>query len=138
MLPVLMLLFALLVQPICVLYTRMVMRHAAAESARVLATATGEDVVESFARRRLKAIPESSLFHVGGSEDWRVQLSRSTDSSSVEVEISGHLRPLPLLGIVAAQMGEWDAQGLLVRERLSERVRPEWLGGDYAQWMEQW
>lgn len=136
LLPTLMLLMALLVQPICVFYTLSVMRHAAAETARVLATASDESVAQSFALRRLAAVPDSSLFHVGGRKDWRVSVERG--EGEVAVAIRGHVRPLPFLGVVVASMGLQDANGVLLESRLRERMRPEWLQGDYEDWMRMW
>ena len=138
LLPVLMLLVALLVQPVCVLYTRMVMRSAAAESARLLATSLSQADVVSFALRRLEAVPEASLFHVGGSGDWEVTVGVRDEGRVAVTEVCGHVRPLPLLGVVAYAMGEPDGGDVLLRERLTERVRPDWLGGDYATWVSQW
>ena len=138
MLPVLMLLLGLLVQPVCACYTRAVMRHTAAETARVLATGKDDAAARSFALRRLRAVPEAAPFHVGGESDWSVRLARSGDGGSVSVSIGGHLRPLPLLGLATYAMGTRDGAGLLMEERLEERVRPEWLGGDYGSWMQAW
>lgn len=138
MLPTLMLLFALLMQPVCVLFTRMIMRHAAAETARVAATSADDDVCRSFALRRLDAVPEVSLFHVGGRDDWQVGVERTDDGRRAAVEISGHVRPLPLMGVVMSALGERDATGVVVRERVSEQVRPSWLGGDYESWVGMW
>lgn len=133
-----MLLLGLLVQPVCACYTRTIMRHAAAETARVLATGRDDGVARSFALRRLGAVPEVAPFHVGGESDWSVQLARSDDGENVSVCIAGHLRPLPLLGLAAYAMGTRDGTGLLMEERLEERMRPEWLGGDYDRWMQAW
>ena len=138
MLPVLMVLFALLVQPVCVLYTRMVMRHAATETARVLATSDDLEACRSFAVRRLRAIPEASLFHVGGSDDWQITLGKSSDARVCEVSIAGHLRPLPLFGVAMSALGTMDAVGLRVEESVAERMRPSWLGGEYESWMGAW
>ena len=137
-LPMLMLLFALLVQPVCVLYTHMLMRHVASETARVLATSGDVETSRSFALRRLRAVPEASLFHVGGSSDWQVRLSRSSDARFCDVTIAGHLRPLPLFGVVTRALGRSDSAGLLVEVDVRERVRPDWLGGEYETWMEAW
>lgn len=133
-----MLLFALLMQPVCVLYTCMVMRHAAAETARVAATSTSDATCRAFALRRLRAVPESSLFHVGGDEDWRVDVSRSADRRTCDVEIAGHLRPIPLFGVTTTLLGEVDSTGVRVRVRVSERTRPQWVGGEYHDWMGAW
>lgn len=67
LLPTILLLLALLMQPACLLYTRCVMEGAAVEVARLAATAREGLDVRPFALRRLAAVPEVSVFHVGGS-----------------------------------------------------------------------
>lgn len=138
LLPTLMLLFALLLQPVCLSYTRAIMRGAAGECARAAATAYGGDIssCESYALRRLKAVPEVPLFHVGGQSDWNVQINRS--DSHVDVSIVGHARPLPLMGAVAALMSESDGTGVVLRVSLSEDTRASWVGGDYGTWQKIW
>ena len=128
MLPMLMLLVALLVQPVCVLYTCMVMRHVAAATARVAATSTGNEDVRGYAVRRLGAVPESSVFHVGGGDDWEVSVRRGA-SGEVCVGIKGHVRPLPLLGVVVGALGRRDGQGILLSVEVTENTRPSWYEG---------
>ncbi|MDO4536744.1 MAG: pilus assembly protein [Coriobacteriales bacterium] len=137
LLPTLMLLFALLVQPICVLYTRTIMAHVASELARVALTERDEQQVRSYALRRLEAVPEASLFHVGGQADWELS-SQCTSDGTVCVEISGHLRPLPFFGVATWLLGERDGADLLLRVRVEETLRPTWLEGDYDEWVQVW
>ena len=66
LIPVLFLVVALLVQPACLLYTRAVMSGAAAQGARLAASNPSSDEAVAFVRRRLKAVPEVSVFHAGG------------------------------------------------------------------------
>lgn len=138
LLPVVMLLLVLLLQPACLLYTRMVMCVTAAECARVLATLPqgSEERCRSYALRRLAAVPEVSPFHVGGEPDWQVELSSSEGEASVS--ICGHARPLPLLGALSTAFAERDDQGVVLRVSVSERMRPAWLGGDYGSWVGIW
>ncbi|MEE0026622.1 MAG: TadE/TadG family type IV pilus assembly protein [Atopobiaceae bacterium] len=138
MLPVVMLLLALLVQPVCVLFTQTIMRHAAAECVRVLATSGDQAAACSYALRRLRAVPDASLFHVGGQKDWRVWAERSRDGKTVRVRISGHVRPLPLFGVVLDLLGPRDRAGTLLETKVEERTRPEWLEGDYDDWATSW
>ena len=137
-LPAVMLVFALLLQPVCLSYTRAVMRAAAAESARAAATAYGGDLgaCRSYALRRLRAVPEVPLFHVGGEGDWDISIDRA--DHQVSVHISGHVRPLPLMGLLASAALERDATGLVLDVRLQEDLRPSWLGGDYDAWQDIW
>lgn len=138
MLPVIMLVFALLLQPVCLFYTRTVMRSAAAECARAVATAYGGDTsaCESFALRRLRAVPDVALFHVGGKADWQVHIDRA--DAKVSVRIRGHARPLPILGALAAFAGHRDAKGVVLEVETTEVTRPQWLGGDYGAWQGIW
>lgn len=138
LLPTLMVLMALLVQPICLLYTRSVMWEAAAETARSAGTARSLATCQSYALRRLDAVPEASIFHVGGRGDWQVSVTRSSDGGTAKVEISGHARPLPLLGNVATAFEERDATGVVLRVSVSERTRPDWVEGSYGSWMGMW
>jgi hypothetical protein len=137
LLPVIMLLVALLVQPVCAFYTLTVMRHAAAETVRVLATTDEEEVARSFALRRLRAVPESALFHSGGDGDWCVRVQKE-GGATAGVEVSGHVTPLPLFGVVVEGMGPHDDRGVLLVASVIESVRPEWVSGDYADWIGEW
>ena len=63
MLPTFLTLILLALQPVCLLYTRAVMESAAAETARLMTTTTAEDDdLKEFARRRLAAVPNVSIF----------------------------------------------------------------------------
>ena len=137
-LPAVMLVFTLLLQPVCLSYTRAVMRAAAAESARAAATAYGGDVgaCRSFALRRLRAVPDVPLFHVGGEADWDVSIEQS--DRQVSVRIAGHARPLPLMGLLASAALRRDGKGLVLDVSLQENLRPSWLGGDYDAWQGIW
>ncbi len=140
LLPSVMLLLALLLQPACLLYTRMVMESAAAECVRTLATASQSDAesCKRLIQRRLQAIPEASMFHCGGSGDWKIDLGYAEGSSEVSVAIAGHLRPLPLLGITARMLGKSEGSLVRIEVKVTERVRPAWLGGSYGSWQEIW
>lgn len=140
LLPSVMLLLALLLQPACLLYTRMVMRSAASECARTLATAASgdEEACKRFVLRRLKAVPEVSVFHVGGESDWDVSLSYAEGGQTVTVSVVGHLRPLPLMGVTARAFGKSEGNLVVLEAEVTERVRPAWFGGSYADWQKIW
>lgn len=137
-LPSLMLVLALLMQPVCLSYTRAIMRATAAECARAAATAYGGDTsgCREYALRRLEAVPDVALFHVGGREDWDVSIDRS--DSHVNVSIAGHARPLPLMGAIASLLSMSDGTGVVLRVTLSESTRASWVGGDYGSWQDIW
>lgn len=138
LLPTLLLLLALLMQPACLLYTRAVMEGAAMEVARLQATSDGTVDVRAYALRRLRAVPEVSVFHVGGEGDWQVRAGDAGPEGLVEVEIVGHARPLPLFGGISSALGEADETGIVLRARACVRERPAWLGGGYDDWVGVW
>lgn len=139
LLPVLLVLLAMLMQPACLLYTKSVMRGAAAEVARVAATwDEGDDSqLREYALRRLRAVPEVSAFHVGGESDWKVEVT-GMGGPRVQVVVEGHAKPLPVLGGLAEALETGDANGVLLRVEDSEQVRPEWVGGGYDGWIGMW
>lgn len=138
--PVVGVVLALLLEPCCVLYTRQVMCAAASEGLRVAATAPDDalqDVVGSYVRRRLRAVPELSVFHVGGADDWEVSVSRSS-GGEVRVGVVGHVRPLPLVGAAMGALGESDERGLVLRVEQEQDLRQEWVSGGYSSWVGVW
>lgn len=138
LLPSLMLLFALLLEPACMGYTLVVMRSAASEAARAVACDYDGDFEDcrQFVLRRLAAVPEVSPFHVGGKDDWDVSIERGGHDATLVVR--GHARPLPLMGVIASAFAESDGTGVVLSARVSVRTRPAWLGGSYADWQKVW
>lgn len=138
LLPTTLLLLALLMQPACLLYTRCVMEGVAVEVARLAATAREGFDVRPFALRRLAAVPEVSVFHVGGQQDWEVSTEGPDERGLVKVLLSGHARPLPLLGGICGLLGESDEKGLVLEARVTASTRPDWLEGSYGDWVGMW
>ena len=138
LLPTLLLLLGLLVQPVCLLYTKAVMAQAASELTRVRATGQSDEACRQYALRRLEAVPVVPLFHVGGPEDGEVVVSATDGGACVEASVSGHARPLPLTGAVVRALGEGDPEGVVLRAGTRARVRPDWVVGDYGSWMSMW
>lgn len=138
-LPVVCFLLALLVQPICVFYTRSVMQDAAQQACRILATkgsVTSFDEVSAYVMRRLNAIPNVSLFR--NSEEDAIQVSfDGTDALQAAVEIKVALTPLPLLGAIVQPFCNSD-QGCVVNVCAQQQVRPSWIEGDYHDWIQAW
>ena len=139
LIPTVMVVLALLLQPACLLYTRSVMGAAAAEGVRVMATGVGgPEACESYVLRRLEAVPSVSIFHSGGMDDWDVSVSGPDENGTACVEVVGHVRPLPLLGAVVSALAASDGEGAVLRVRVEEGVRSSWVGGDYGDWVKIW
>lgn len=140
LLPVFLTLLLIALQPVCLLYTRAVMESAAAETARLMTTGTAEDdALEEFARRRLKAVPDLSIFHAGGPLSWEIELARAGEGGTSGVRIAGDVKPLPIIGAFARAFGEAGRGGFVRLEvDVSYKARPDWLKGDYDAWVSSW
>ncbi len=117
------------------------MESAAAETARIMTTTTVDDDadLEEFARRRLAAVPNVSIFHAGGSLSWDIELGRAGAGGTSSVSIAGDVKPLPVIGAFAQAMGTASADGYVeLRVDVSYRSRPDWLEGDYDSWIASW
>lgn len=132
--PIMFLLLLLLLQPGIVMYDRIVMRNAAAEACRLLATSTDaygdmSGSCEAFVRHRLAAIPPHDCFHVhGGGCSWEIEFSGNETSHDVQVSIENELRPLPLLDFGSKLLGLTNGAGnLVIRETVSMQTQPEWV-----------
>lgn len=148
LLPVLLGLVLLLLQPGILLYDRMVMQHAAAAGCRVLATQPSGDpagVCRDYVLRRLGAVPPLDCFHVhGGGCSWEVELAGGESSDTVQVSVSNKVKPLPLVGFSAALLGVVDGSGALTMEvSASQSIQPGWAhatdaGADPSAWPGAW
>lgn len=139
LLPVALTLLMLLLQPVCVFYTRSVMASAAGEVCRLAVTSQGSDSeLRAYALRRLAAVPDMSIFHEGGASDWDVEVSGPDEQGAVSVAIQGRVRPLPLLGALAFALGTQEDGLLVVRVETEGSMRASWVRGDYDDWIEMW
>ena len=139
LIPVVLTIVALLVQPACVLDTRSVMAATAHELARVVATGRGSaEDVRSYALRRLAAVPEVPMFHEGGPDAWEVSAEGPDDAGRVSVSIEGRVRPLPLLGAIVSALGTAEGDVVLVRVEADCDLRASWIGGSYGEWVGIW
>lgn len=137
LIPSLLVVVALLVQPVCLLYTRSVMSSAAAEAARLAATASSSDEVTAFVKRRLKAVPEVNVFHSGGEGDWSVSVS-GAGTAKPKVQIEGHARPLPLMAAISGAIAGSDGSGVVLKVSKEVNARASWVEGKYSDWVGMW
>lgn len=140
--PLVFALFGLLLQPAVLLYTRCVMSSAAAETCRLAATQPcSQDAMRAFALRRLEALPALDLFHSSGCE-WELGIEPGGTAAASSVELSGHVRTLPLLGVTASSMTQEAGDGCaLLSCRVSAQLHPSWLQeveGTPAEWIGEW
>lgn len=138
LLPAILCVLALLLEPVCMGYTRSIMCGAATECLRVASTDYDGNVddCKNFVLRRLEAVPEIPIFHVGGKSDWDINISLDSDQTSVRIR--GHIRPLPLYASLLSLFEERDAEGVVLQVHVSGQTRPSWVGGSYAQWQTMW
>lgn len=144
LLPVLVVVFALLLQSGIVMYTKINMRVAAAQACRLYAVqAEGferrhqKDRYREFVLHRLQAVPKLEIFHKGSDKDWNIRFE--TSQGSVAVSIEHEYRPLPLWGLAASFMGYERRDGAVTTKvKVSSPVRPAWIKGGYREWQAQW
>lgn len=136
LLPTLLIIIALLVEPICLLYTKSIMNAACSEGLRVAATSSDTQLIESYIRRRLKAVPEVPLFHIGGEHDWSIDID--CNSKTAKIDLKGHASPLPPIGWCLSLIGQTDGRGIVLQSSLSMQTRPEWIEGSYDDWITFW
>ncbi len=139
LLPTVLVLLALLVQPACVFYTRAVMAGTASELARLAVTSEcDEDEVEAYALRRLAAVPDVSVFHEGGPDDWEIAVEGPDDAGTVSVTIEGSVRPLPLFGSIVSALGTAEDGCVRLSVSTEASMRSTWIGGSYEEWVKIW
>lgn len=133
LIPLILLLLMLLMQPGIILYDRMVMQGAAAEGCRMLATRTASDdsaAYEAAIRRHLGAVPQQDNFHVHAAGcSWEIVLRGDEGSGEVAVSIEGQMRPLPLFDFGMAALGLTNEAGAFV-QRVEVRMPAygAWIG----------
>lgn len=142
MLPMLLAVFGLFLEPSILFYDRAVMEAAAAETCRVVETQTAEEsAVEAYALRRLGAVPSLSVFHMGGDAGWTVELEGG-ELEEVTVTVTHRVSPLPLLGVTAGLGGSMQGDGSCLQSvSATSALAPSWaaeLGSSPEEWVEGW
>ena len=127
LIPVLLLLLMLLIQPGILLYNYLVMKGAAAEGCRLIATSSagqaGEGLFEASIKRHLGAVPQQENFHVHASGcTWHIELEGNEQSDQVNVTIKNEVEPLPLFDFGAQALGMTNAAGNFVQEVTASRA----------------
>ncbi len=150
LIPVLFIVLLMLVQPAILLYDRVVMKAAASDACRLLATKTSasgsmDASVEAFVRHRLGAVPPVSCFHVhDGNCSWDIKTSGGETSANVSVAIETKVKPLPLFDVGASLLDAVDGDGYLsVKVEVQRTVQPDWVQSSPHKlnpkaWVEAW
>lgn len=137
LIPVILLLLMLLIQPGILLYDRMVMSAAASEGCRLLATRPAgeygaEAAYKGYVLNRLGAVPQQDNFHVHTSGcSWVVELTGDESTEQVGVSIETKVKPLPFFDFGAAALGLTDANGYFTQKVQAQRtVYSQWVQGN--------
>lgn len=158
LLPVLLIILLILVQPTILIYDHMVMQQAAAEGCRLLMTKDSaptslslpgsitntimldDDPYKDYVLRRLGAIPPLPSFHLhDGGCSYEIDLQGDETSEQVTVTIRNKVKLLPLLGQAASLMGVCEAGGIYAQEvSVSLPGRPGWVSGTPGEWAASW
>ncbi len=134
--PVILMIIALLVEPVCILYTKTVMDGACAEGLRVATTSSDTELIESYIKRRLKAIPEIHLIHKRGDDHSKISIDKKENYGLIE--ITCHVAAMPPIGWCLFLAGQTDNQGIVLHSSLSASTYPDWIEGSYADWIAFW
>ena len=120
-LPVLMILILLLLEPGIYLYDLIVMKSAASEACRLVANdSCSDENFDDYIRRRLSAIPQTDIFHIHNSScSYSIEKSRNEDGT-VSVYIKNELKPLPLIDVFCKPFGVLNSSGNLEINTKSE------------------
>ena len=133
LIPVALLLLMLLIQPGILLYNHMVMKAAAAEGCRLLATQSVDsgtaDACETAIRRHLGSIPQQENFHIHQSGcSWQITLMGADQDSQVSVEIANQVKPLPFFDFAASAVGLTNGDGNFEqRVEVQQTTKSAWL-----------
>lgn len=130
-LPFALVLVLLLIQPGILLYDRIVMKAAASEGCRLLATNSDSFAAsdaKDYIKRRLGAVPQQDCFHVHSPEcSWEIQLSGSESTKDTSVIITNEVKPLPLFDAGASLLGLLNERGNFELEvHVSSQTQPSW------------
>ena len=142
-LPVLLAIFGLLLEPVVLLYDRAVMQAAASEACRAVATQTADDAaIEAFVLRRLAAVPQKGIFHVGANDGWEIEVTGGELSDAVAVTITHEVDTLPLWGVAAGLSAHMTSGGRCEQTVLAtSALQPTWatdLDDGPDDWIGEW
>ena len=143
MIPVLLILLIILIQPGIIFYDKTIMNSAASETCRVLSTCSEDSkksICENFAKRRLRSIPQQDLFHVhNDSCSYKIELEGNEQSNSVSVSISNKIRLLPLIDFLFRALGASEQNGLYeIKSDYSMITKPDWVKNNTHKNTEEW
>lgn len=132
LIPMILLMLMMLIQPGILLYDRMVMNAAASEGCRLITTCpVGEstDAYEGYIRRRLGSVPQQDNFHVhGGRCTWNIALEGNEGTSKVGVTIENQVKPLPFFDFGARALGMVNDEGnFAIKVHASSLVKSNWV-----------
>lgn len=135
LIPVILLMLMLLIQPGILLYNRVVMQSAASEGCRLISTrSSGDslDAYEGYVTRRLGSVPQQKNFHVHeGMCTWEVRFDGGEESDVVTVTIKNQVEPLPFFDFGARSLGLVNEEGNFVQEvSVSARSKSAWVVGN--------
>ena len=138
LLPILLILFGLLLQPVILLYNKTVMNAAAAEACRAAGTIEKQADLDAFIKRRLGSIPKLSIFHDGS---WNLEYKLNSEDRNY-IAIKHKVQTLPLLGISAGLLAKKVSSNQIEQEVcVYTQIQPTWLSKSeksLQDWVNSW
>ncbi len=133
-LPVVLLIIGLTIQPMLYLYTKAMMQEACLEGVRYATTQDKDELLVRYVRRRLESIPPMEIFHSGGQGEWDIEVVRS--ERSIYIAVGSIMKPIPVLGNPSLLVLPSKEGGLYVEANATCDLSPSWREGDYEEWVE--
>lgn len=133
LIPVMMCLLLLMIEPGIVLYDRIVMNSAVSEGARLLSTQKdgNSELVEDYIKRRLGAIPSVDIFHLHETEcSYEISCNGNSHMEFVTVSLKNKIKALPLLDIGLRAFGGVSVDGYFeISTSCSLSTQNDWAYG---------
>lgn len=130
MIPVLLTVVLLLIQPAIVCYDLIVMKSACAEACRLASEPGSNDsaYIQDFVKRKLSAVPQAEIFHMhDGGCSWEVSID-GLGSKTATVTVKNKLKVLPLIDVGLHAFGALGDKGELeIQASSTQTSQPGWV-----------
>ncbi len=126
LIPVILILLLVLLQPGIILYDKMVMQAAAGQGIRMLAVLDEDSAksCENMVLSQLEAVPKVPIFRKG---DWDIEIEGNETTGNAKIYVSIEIEPLPLMRAPLTLANTLNSKGCIeINVEVSQSTQPEW------------
>lgn len=147
LIPLMLLLSMMLIQPAILLYNRSVMHATVSESLRVASTlpqsSNKQELLKNFILRRLGSIPDIDIFHVKLKDSWELVIEEGKTHDDKTISLAHRVRLLPLFDTLARAFQVSDDGSIKQEVRVTGSSKAAWIaqsewGSIPERWVESW